>query len=164
MFRPRQLTLAVIVVVAACALTVAVPAFSAKKPAARIPVFVRSSADSDGFTDPSKTMILKMMRNSKVVASVDTPEAAVILLEVVSNETTPLDPVRAKVYGSTMTFDQSQTVITVRMMVGSYTTTFTGKTDPYHMWAHRVVVEQFEAWVLANRARLAPLVEAESAR
>jgi hypothetical protein len=163
MTTPRRITLAFLVVIAAAVLTVAVPALvvAAPKPPYRIPIFVRSAADSDGFTDPSKDRrdslkdLVKQLRDSDVVAPVDMEAEAVAVLEVLGRST------RSERNGWTAVNGQRQnkSVLTVRLTAGEYSTEFTGESKSkgvltgYGQAAEKVV-KQLEDWVTANRERL----------
>jgi hypothetical protein len=140
---------------------------TAAPPSVRMPIYVRSAADTDGFTDPSKARqdslkdLLKQLRDSDTLAPVDTEADAVAVLEVVNRAT------RRETNGWSLIDGQRQnkSVLTVRLTVGTYTTEFTGESKSkgaftgYGHAAHQVI-QQLEAWVTANRAKLGPVTTA----
>jgi hypothetical protein len=134
---------------------------AAPKPEYRLAVFVRSAADLDGFTDPSKDRqdslkdLMKQLRRSDIVAPVDTAEEAMAVLEVLERST------RDEMNGWTFVNGQRQnkSFLTVHLTAGAYSTEFTGESKSKGMFtgygqAAERVVKQLEAWVNANRERL----------
>lgn len=131
------------------------------KPASRIAVFVRSAADVDGFTDPSKDRrdsikdLVKQLRNSDVVAPVESADEAFVVLEVLDRHTQDEQNGWSFVNGAR----QNKSFLTVHLTAGAYAVDFTGESKSkgiytgYGQAAERVV-KQLEAWVTANRDRL----------
>jgi hypothetical protein len=136
---------------------------AAPKPAYRVPVFVRSAADTDGFTDPSKARqdslkdLLKQLRDSDIVAPVATEAEAVAVLEVLDRSTRREANWNTALSG----WKQNISVLTVRLTAGEYSTEFTGESRSKGVltgYGHAAdkVVQQLDAWVNANRSRLEP--------
>lgn len=102
---------------------------AAPKPAYRLPIYVRSAADVEGFTDPSKARqdslkdLLKQLRDSDIVAPVNAEANAVAVLEVLDRST------RRESNGWTALSGhrQNKSVLTVRLTAGEYATEFTGE-------------------------------------
>lgn len=127
----------------------------------RIPIFIRSAADVDGFTDPSQARrdslkdLVKQIRGSDIVAQVDTEAEAVAVLEVLDRSTHRETNWNTALGG----WRQNISVLTVRLTVGEYSTEFEGQSKSkgvltgYGQAANRVV-KQLEKWVIANREKL----------
>jgi hypothetical protein len=125
-------------------------------PQEKIPVFVKSGAATDGFTDPSKDRqdsvkdLLKKLKDSKVLAPVQSEEQAVVVLEVLDRETKR----ETNFWGR-----QNKSYLTVRLTAGEYSTEFTGESGSKGVLkgygaAAGKVVDQLEDWAKANRERL----------
>lgn len=127
----------------------------------RVPIYVRTVATAEGFTDPSKDRqdslkdIQKRLADSKVLAMAPSASAAVAVIEVLNRST------RREANGWTAFNGQRQnkSSVTVRLSAGTYTTEFTGESGSKGVAtgygdAAKKVVQQVEAWVIANRARL----------
>lgn len=127
----------------------------------RLPIFVRTFANPEGFSDPSKDRqdslkdIQKRVLDSKVITLANSERTAVAVIEVLDRST------RREVNGWTALNGQAQnkSSVIVRLTAGTYSTEFTGESGSKGVAtgygdAAKKVVRQVEAWVVANRARL----------
>lgn len=130
----------------------------------RIPVFVKSGTTAGGFTDPSKDRqdsmndLVKKLKDSKSVRSVDSEEEAVAILEVLDRETKRESNINTALFGSR----QNKSYLTVRLTAGEYSAEFTGESGSKGVLkgygaAAGKVVKQLEDWVKVNRDRLLAL-------
>lgn len=133
---------------------------AAEKPA-KIPVFVRSAASVDGFTDPSRDRLdslkdlQKRLNDSDWVRPVADEADAVAVLEVLARETKRESNGWTALSGKR----QNRSLLTVRLTAGDYSTEFTGESGSKgeltgYRGAATSVVKQLEAWAKVNRDRL----------
>jgi hypothetical protein len=130
----------------------------------RIPVFVKCTVSSDGFTDPdshhAKSMqdstndllkALKAIKISSPIRLVEAEKDAVVVLEVLDRDT--------KSTGSVLWGQQNKSSLTLRLTAGKYSTEFKGesgmrgRTTGYSAAASKAV-NLVENWVAANHDRL----------
>ena len=134
------------------------------QPADKVPVFVTSPSSAEGFTDPSKDRqdsmkdLTKRIKDSKLLMVAQSAEQAVVILEVLGRGTNREVNGWAAVNGQA----QNKSFLTVILKAGSYTTELTGTSGSKgimtgHGAAAGKVIEQVEAWVKANRDKLAEL-------
>lgn len=139
-------------------LVVAMPSLHAED---RVPVFVRSVANADGFTDPSKARrdslkdLLNKVKDSKVLRVADSEADAVAILEVLDRQTRRETNAWALLDGG----QQNKSTLLVRLIAGPYATEFEGEAKSSGIYtgykdAAKKVVRQVEDWVQANRERL----------
>ena len=143
---------------------IAVGSFVAAQPPSKIPVYVKSAADADGFTDPSKDRqdsvkdLTKKVKDSKLLVLVPSADQAVIVLEVLGRGTNREVNGWAAVNGQA----QNKSFLTVKLTAGEFSTEFTGQSGSKgiltgHGAAAGKVVDQLEDWVKANREKLVTL-------
>ena len=133
-------------------------------PRERAPIFVRSAAAADGFTDPSRDRedsardLLARFRESGVVRLAPEEKAAVILIEVIGRE--------GKRAGGALMSLRSH--VTVRLSAGQFSAEFTGNSGAmgtgYWGQAADDLVGQIEKWTIANHERLLDLMAKAEAK
>jgi len=127
----------------------------------KIPVFVRSAASVDGFTDPDKHRndsvkdILNAIKGSKTIVAAPTEGEALVLIEVLGRET------KSERNGFTALNGQKQnkSYVSVRVTVGDHKVEFTGESGSKGVLtgygdAAKKVYKQLEEWVKVNRAQI----------
>lgn len=125
----------------------------------KIPIFVRSSATSDGFTDPSKARqdslkdVIDKVKDSKIVRSAATESEAVATVEVLSRDTKRQASILA------LGAMSNKSYVTVKLTAGDYSTEFSGNSGSKgaltgYGAAAKQVVRQIEDWVTVNHDRL----------
>jgi hypothetical protein len=143
---------------------VALPVAALEQAETKVPVFVKTAANADGFTDPSKDRqdsvkdLVKKLKDSKLVRSVNSAEEAVVTLEVLGRETKREANINTALFGQ----KQNKSYVTVRLSVGEYSAEFTGESGSKGVLkgygdAAGKVVKQLDEWVTANRERLAAI-------
>jgi hypothetical protein len=122
----------------------------------KIPVFVKTAATANGFTDPSKDRqdsvqdLRKKLMDSKAVVPVESAKEALVVLEVLDRETK---------WEMNLWGPHNRSYLIVRLTAGEYAAEFAGESGSRAMFkgygaAAGNVVDQLEAWVETNRARL----------
>ena len=144
--------------------TVAEPPAAAPRPKSRdgrIPVFVRGGGSSSGFTDPSKDRgdsvkdLQNNIRDSKVLTLAESPNDALVVLDVLHRETKKENNGWTAFSGT----PQNKSYVTVKLRAGDFETELTGESGSKGMLkgygnAAAKVVDQLERWARENRDRL----------
>jgi hypothetical protein len=160
LYGEQKMRTAVIVLIGAVASAVLLASEKANA-ADKVPIFVKSGATADGFTDPSKDRqdstkdLLKRLKDSDVVRVVDSDKDAVAVVEVLDRNTKR----EVNVFGA-----QNKSRLTVRLTAGDYSTEFAGESSSSgimkdYRGAAKSIVKQLEAWVKANHDRLSALAK-----
>lgn len=141
-------------------LACATPVPAAPKPDTRIPVYVRSAADADGFTDPSQARtdslndLVKQISESKIVAAVPAEQDALAILEVLTRGAARgQDLLVVTPFNGVQRQRSMVATLDVRVIVGDYSAAFGAWGGTYRR-AAKEIVRQLDRWVIANRERL----------